>query len=1098
MSNANTRPRSGLCALLCVSVLSGFCLNTSAFAEEGVIEEVIVTGSRIARDPNLGAAGPVQSLSAEDIRLSGETEVVDVLREMPALLTSISSDGSTDSVFAESITSVGENTLQLRGMGTERTLVLVNGRRHVSGIEGSQAVDVGTIPPALIERVEVLTGGASAVYGADAVTGVVNFILKDDFEGMDLNLSQGISGDGDGETTNLSALFGANFADGRGNITVGFDYLKKNDLKFDDRGWSKNNGVADDLPNPALRFQTGDISTSTPNFEEFYSFDNGNYPVGFSIPSVEEFEVAYEDAFGTAPNLTADELALIDRAESAPLRSIQSQPTFSISSNRGVIAPANFGLDGVDVNGNGTDDCLDSSVGFQSLLVDDVNSFGFAGGCWVANDDGTVSPYQDGQISGVFNQFGGDGIQNNFNRDRLVPDETKVSINVTGHYDITDTMTVFGEAKYVRQDVEWGGPLNTFYDLLTVSPENPFIPAQLQQVAQDNGGLFITRDPTDLGPNISKNNRDTYRFVLGLEGEFANGWNYETSVNIGHFERRFDDRNAVIQDRWFAAIDVVADPVTGAPICRSDIDDTPPPTTPFGIPLFDPSFLTFNPGDGQCRPANILSGPGAISQEAIDFITQTTTDKYELDQLVLNATVSGQLDFFELPGGSIGFALGADYRKEQSSSDFDPLALGVLPVTTDFGAEGELVRDIDGLAQNSLIFDPETLYNNSNGEYDVWELFGELSLPILQGAFLAEELTLDLAGRYSDYDTIGSTWTWSVGGSWSPIEDIRFRGTVARAVRAPNIFELYEPDQGATFRPDDPCDQAVLDALNDPNRTANCRADGIPVGYNDPLSARFSGVVSGNEDLEEEEADTYTVGFVLQPRFLDGLDVSVDYWNIEIDNAIDSVAAQDIVDNCYDSSTFPNQFCTLFNRNSDPDSPQFRGFNFLRQTQLNFGSIKSEGVDFSTQYGFAVGDNDFLLSVGGTWVDNLDYYFDPADSSVVDPELGEIQRPEWSANGMIQFNRGPLTARWSTMYQDEQGLRAVEIESVDVTYGDAGITSDVWVHDISGSWDFGDSWQLYGGVNNLTDEDPFITEQAWPVNPRGRYFFLGINYQGGL
>ena len=408
------------------------------------------------------------------------------------------------------------------------------------------------------------------------------------------------------------------------------------------------------------------------------------------------------------------------------------------------------------------------------------------------------------------------------------------------------------------------------------------------------------------------------------------------------------------------------------------------------------------------------------------------------------------------------------------------------------------MRDIDGLAQNSLVFDPATLNNNSNGEYDVWELFGEVSLPILQGVTFAEELTVDAAARYSDYDTIGSTWTWSVGGSWSPWTDLRFRGTVSKAVRAPNIFELFEPDQGAFFRPDDPCDQAVLDALNNPVREATCRADGIPVGYNDPLSARFSGVVSGNEDLEEEEADTWTVGFVFTPDFFQGFTASVDYWNIEIDNAIEGVDDQDIVDNCYDSTGFPNQFCDLFSRNRDDTSAQFLGFNFLRQTQLNFGSIESEGVDFSTQYAFALGENDILLSVGGSWVDNLDYYFDPADSSVVDPELGEIQRPEWAGNGMIEFRRGPLTARWHTLYQDEQALRAVEIEDYQVNYGDAGIASDVWVHDISGSWDFDERWQLYGGVNNLTDEEPFITEQAWPVNPRGRYFFLGVSYQGGL
>jgi hypothetical protein len=179
--------------------------------------------------------------------------------------------------------------------------------------------------------------------------------------------------------------------------------------------------------------------------------------------------------------------------------------------------------------------------------------------------------------------------------------------------------------------VAFGGPLNSFYDLIFISPENPYIPEVLQPLADADGGLRVTRDPTDLGSNVDENVRETMRFVVGFEGELANGWSWDVAANYGRFERRYRDENAVIQDRYFAAIDAIADPETGQPICRSDVDPfSRPPTTFFGIPAFDPGFFTFNPGDGQCRPLSLLSGPVGATPEAVDFVTTTTTDTFTL------------------------------------------------------------------------------------------------------------------------------------------------------------------------------------------------------------------------------------------------------------------------------------------------------------------------------------------------------------------------------------------------------------------------------------------------------------------------------------
>lgn len=199
---------------------------------------ITVTGSRIARDPNLASPVPVQSVTGTELREAGQPNITEVLNRLPALLSSTSSEAST----------AGSNVLNLRGLGSNRTLTLVNGRRYVGGFEGSSAVDVASIPNALIERVEVLTGGASALYGSDAVTGVINFILRDDFEGLNVNARSGLSSRSDAQTFNVELLGGHNFHNGRGNITVSVDWRQDDGLRAGDRPWSRDTGFTAHRP----------------------------------------------------------------------------------------------------------------------------------------------------------------------------------------------------------------------------------------------------------------------------------------------------------------------------------------------------------------------------------------------------------------------------------------------------------------------------------------------------------------------------------------------------------------------------------------------------------------------------------------------------------------------------------------------------------------------------------------------------------------------------------------------------------------------------------------------------------------------------------
>lgn len=1093
-----------------------------AAAADEELEEVTVTGSRIARDPNLSSALPVQSLSAEEIQLSGEFSITDVVNDIPALLSSTTSETSIDSEFSD-----GANILNLRGLGANRTLVLVDGRRHVAGVQGSASVDVGSIPMRLVERVEVLTGGASAIYGADAVTGVVNFIMKDDYEGFNVDASYGLSADGDGGQTTLTATWGSNFADSRGNIAISVDYRKDDGVTMGDRP-GELFGRGGDWVNPALRFQQGDIGANTPLFEQYYNYANtGLYNYGLPIPTpsadgsmtgAEVFIADYNAAFGTAltvADLSTAELALLDRAVTAPQRAVFPDLTFPITSAWGLVAAGEgFFFGGfdpdlpTDIDNNGVPDCLQSFTGYNSTFA--PGAFGAVGGCWNISADGSYSPAFDRLVSGNFTGFGGSSFdvyrQNGYAV--LLPDD-KISVNLLGRYDISDSMTVFGEVKYVTQETEQFLGVNSAWDLIPGAPDNPFLPPFLQAIAAQTGGVSITIDPLGFGSEL-KTERETTRYVAGLEGAFDNGWTYEISANYGRMEQNIARSNQIIVDRWFAALDAVSDPGTGEATCRSSVDpNAAPGTTPFNFPSYQAGYWSFTPGDGQCMPLDIWNGQGGITQAAMDFMTVDEWDKLVLDQFVASAFVAGDTaDWFELPAGPISFAFGAEYRDESSDATFDAWQRGVFPSGSPFPA-GDLIADYG--ENTSLTIRPQITIRDEYGSYDVSDLFLEVSLPLLIEAPGAEELRMDMAVRQSDYSTIGRTTTWKTNVLWTPMDSLSIRGTFSEAVRAPNITELFGPQIGAGFRPDDPCDVAQINAIAADNPTlagqiqANCETEFAAIGldptfgtgtysYVDPLSAFFGGTTGGNPDLQEETAETFTVGFILQPEFLPGLSLTVDYWDISIDDAIQPVSDQNIVDGCYQGPTLNPTFCPLFTRNDDPNSLQFGGLNFLRQSTINFVKVETNGIDFATKYAFEVGEHGFNVTVQGTKVDEINNFDNPLDPVFVNPELVELNRPEFSGNVFLDWSWRGLQVGWQSQYIDEMLFGGIEVEVAESLYGPTVFQDALWLHDLNARYSFSDDIVIYGGVKNITDEKPFMTEFAFPASPRGTFFFLGFDY----
>ena len=1110
MSKLDATRRGSPAVLMGVSILA-LAVAAPAFAQdEASGDEIVVTGTRIARDPNLEAPNPITSLGEETVTLSGDINIVDVVNDVPALI------GSTNTADNVGTNAAGGAVLNLRNLGIDRTLVLVNGRRHVAGIAGTAAVDVNTIPSALVERVDVLTGGASAIYGSDAVTGVVNFILKDDFEGFETRVQASADEEFDAPIYFVSTTAGLNFSDGRGNIAGNFTYERASLLRQGERAHTRGDRIATDGANPALRIQAADIA----------QFGLNPLLLGDSI----DFYCGAGD-----PTLGAGFNALCDRAANSKPFIVADNFRFGVSNYGSIIGvdffgdgflsfypfvddgmggaipdPSfNFGADGVlfDFDNNGVEDCLQTSNGTIN------QRFGGFAGCHVVDTPGgPARPFQDGLISSDIDQFGGDGTFTGLDSQTTLPQDQRFNFNIVSKFEFSPAAVWFGEAKYVRStSYTEGGGVNSFYDSIPISIENPYIPANLRTAIEtfvndnpadfdiDNVLVFVGRDLVDFGNNRDESKRETMRFVSGFRGELSPSLKYELSGNYGRTEFDSIDRNAILLDRFYAAVDAVDDGA-GNIVCRSELDPLAEPGAAF-LPnrgVF-PGFNTFTPGTGACAPVNLF-GVGAPSQAAVDFITTTLRQKTELEQYVVSGFVSGDTaGWLELPGGEVGFAAGAEWRKESSDFRSDDLEKPLcnpgeifVPGVTDPGTCS--VPFIRGNPQ-AAVFDPTLPIVDAGGSFSVWEVFGEVSLPLLRDSVIARELSIDGAVRYSDYTTVGGTLSWQVGGRWKPHDDLTFRGTLSRTVRAPNIDELFSAPSAATARPLDPCDAG---AIGDGSafRAANCAAAGLPPGFTDPLTARISGTQSGNPDLGEESAKTWTVGFVLQPEVVKGLTISADWYDIRIEDAIVAPGLQEIVNACYDLETFPNQFCGLFDRDTDPMSPTLGGIVSFRLQELNFAAIETKGVDYQVRYQFDLPSVPGEMEIGiiGNYTDRLDRFEDPLNPAAVNPELKENGQAAHSFNLNGAWRVGGLTVNWQSQYLGnilQFAGASLQIENADQF--ENAFAGDTWRHDLSAVYKLNDSVEIFGGVNNLFDRDPIQSSASYPVGLLGRQFFLGAD-----
>lgn len=931
-------------------------------AEEEELEQVVVTGSRI---PRIGfvAPTPVTSITKDDIKKSGAVTIGDLLNELPAL-------GSTFSLSNSSrfIGTVGLNLLDLRRLGSARTLVLVNGRRHVGSSAGSTSVDVNTIPVEWIERVDVITGGASAIYGADAVSGVVNFILKKSFEGSEVRAQTGKADDSKFQRSFASFTTGADFADDRGSVGISMELSTQNLLERTDREATRTQYSL--LGNPS-----GPPDTILTENAGSYALTNGG--------------------------------------------------VFSLGGVRYVFD-----------NGNFRTQNLGGAPG--TATRDDIRQR-----CAGSNCD-----YLDtGAVAG------------------LQPASDRFSFNMASNFKMTDSDELYFEGKFVRTNNEFFGQpaFDNGARAVRIFKDNAYLPAPLVALMTTNNVQFITvsRFNVDAGRRGEDVDRNLARGVLGITGDFAEKWTYDASFVYGELNEARKNVNNRINARYYASIDAVRN-ASGQIVCRTTVDPTAtiPINTSNATRVIVPDFAR-----NGCVPTSIL-GNGAVNPAAAAWFNSTALSTSSLSQLVASASVTTS-DLLELPAGGLGFSAGLEHRKEKSSQDTDALSAA-------------------GLTFLNAI-------PNQVGEYDVNEAFVEFSAPLLSGAPFADSLILDAATRYADYSTIGSTLSSKLGLDWTINEQLRIRTTYARAVRAPNIGELFDPQTENFFAINDPCSsQNLRNAPNPALRAANCVALGVPAGFISRDTATRRGLSGGNPDLAEESGTTYTLGFIYNPSFIENLSVSVDAWDITIDDVISSVTGQQTADRCVDGQSTSNEFCNRLTRDAVT-----REIVFVRAVSQNLQKLEASGIDVEFGYRMELFGNPFKARVVTTFLDkNRSFPFQNEPATFVE-NRGVIGDPKWLGNINLDYSIGKFDLSWETRYVDDQKRVTQESFRANPNQQSPIYTGDAIYTDLQLNYNFMEGLKGYIGIDNVFAE-PLPVGLFGDTNGGAIFDNLGRQYYGGV
>lgn len=918
------------------------------------VETVVVTGSRI-RSANLEGTTPVTQVTSQDIATQGVTRVEDLVNQLPQAFAAQNANVANGAS--------GAATVNLRGLGSPRTLVLIDGRRMPYGTVTNSAADLNTIPASIIERVDVLTGGSSAVYGSDAVAGVVNFITKKDFEGVQVEAQYGF-------------------------------YQHNNDYGGPGAVKLRDVIAARGLTNPSqFKLPPGNVTDGYGK--------SINFMMGLSSADGRGNIMAYAGV--------DDQDQVLERDRDYSACSLGANPTVSFS----------CGGSGTSYPGQFTD--------FATFAYTAVST---PGGNIFRNFSNNLDQYNFGPVN------------------HYLRPARRYNLGAMGHYELNDNADVYTQLMYTNyRSIAQIAPGGIFFDSSSVNCGNPLLSNQQAtaigcspaMIAADTSTtLYIGRRNVEGGGREQSFRNAMFRGIVGVRGDITSMWQYDVSAQFSSTSANQETRNYFVKDRIARALDVVS--VGGVPTCRSVVDGTDPNCVPYNV--FDPHGIT---------PAALtyLQAPGI----------QTGT----IDQEVYVGQVTGDLGW-TLPTAteSVKMALGAEYRRDS------------------------LVNAVDALQTSDQLSGAGGATIGISGSTKVVDLFTEVNVPLVQDKPGFEELTFDGAYRYSDYGDI-TTDTYKAGLEWAPVRDVRLRGSFQRAVRAANVVELFTAQGFNLFDMDgDPC------GAQDPNPNATlakCVATGMPAAaYRtttlDSPAGQYNFLQGGDTGLTPEKSDTTTFGVILQPRFLPKFTMSVDWFDIKIDNTISTVGATVSLAACYDNDD--PVACARIVRNPN-NGTLWVGDGHVIDLNTNIGSLKTSGIDVNMNYaGLEIGRAGSLsFNMTGTYLDEL--VTDPGtpgappydcagkfSSSCASGTAG-IPSPRWRHHARVGWQTPwPVDVSLTWRYFSEVSQFGVPSTSARIDR----VLSDQSYFDLAGTWSVTDKASVLVGVNNVLDEDPPLSSSV--------------------
>jgi iron complex outermembrane recepter protein len=929
--------------------------------DQADVTTVTVTGTRIA-SPNLEAISPVTAITSEELGLTGKVRIEDVINQLPQ---AFAAQGSQISNGSD-----GTASVDLRGLGSQRTLVLVNGRRLMPGDpDGGSAADLNQIPLALVKRVDVLTGGASSVYGADAVAGVVNFVMDTDFEGF---------------------RFEGNYS---------FNQHKN------------------DHPSAAIVEARG--------FPLPESSVNTGYAKDFTLA----LGIGGEEANGHATfYATYRDVDAI----------LQAQYDYSACTfNSGA---ANF-----TCGGSGTSE-------FSHFFV--VNPI-------TGNFSNTATcPSGAGCALGVGNvlrpftaadQYNF-GPVNHYQR----PDE-RYTVGAFLDYDMSETAQVYGEMMFMDdRTVAQIAPSGSFLSGYSVNCANPLWTAQQRQEFCGQFGLagptqfaqvLVGKRNTEGGGRQDDIGHESYRVIAGFRGELGSSWNFDAYFQHGVTRRLSTYLNDFSIVRTARALDVVTDPDTGGAVCASVLDGTDP----------------------NCVPYNIWTRD-SVSPEALAYLQTPGLIRAQARQQIAHVDFTGDLsNVIKLPTAETGLVLNAGVEYRDENTEFRP---DTAFETGDLAGQGGATTPV-------------------GGRFDAQDAFFEARMPLVEGKPGIEALSFETGYRYSEYSTGFDADTYKVGLDYAPIEQVRLRGSFQRAVRAPNVGELFSSQSVALSGTDDPCD-GVPDAT-----LAQCQATGMTAAQyglvpENPAS-QYNGLLGGNPNLQPESSDTMSFGVVFRPSFAN-LVVAVDYFDIEVDDTIVPTVgglADVYITQCV--ATQDPAFCNLIHRDS-LGSLWLSPTGFIEDTALNIGALSTKGIDLQANYTLNLGDHRLGFSLVGTRIE--EFMTEPVkglgsyDCAGLFGSICGVPAPEWRhsfrTNWRTPWRGLDVSATWryfdavdlDRTSTNPQLARPTSGSITDLRFGSRSYL------DLTGSITFAENYTLRIGANNVTDKDPPLVGQLnCPAGP---------------